>query len=64
MITAGEEWAGAIDRRFEEADIILLLLSADFVHSRYCFDVEMKRAPWSATSARRPSSSPSSCGPC
>jgi hypothetical protein len=44
LITAGEEWAGAIDRRLEEADTILLLLSAGFVHSRYSFDVEMKRA--------------------
>lgn len=44
MITAGEEWAGTIDQHLEEARVILLLLSADFVQSRYCFDVEMRRA--------------------
>lgn len=44
MLTAGDEWAGTIDRRLEEAQVILLLVSADFVQSRYCYDVEMKRA--------------------
>jgi hypothetical protein len=44
MIAAGDEWKGAIDRHLEEADIILLLVSADFLASNYCWDVEMKRA--------------------
>jgi hypothetical protein len=44
MIGAGEEWTGVIDRRLEEARVILLLVSADFVQSQYCYDVEMKRA--------------------
>jgi sirohydrochlorin ferrochelatase len=44
MLTGGEEWAGTIDQRLEEAQVILLLVSADFVQSRYCYDVEMKRA--------------------
>ncbi|HEX9002629.1 MAG TPA: TIR domain-containing protein, partial [Blastocatellia bacterium] len=44
MITAGTEWAGEIDRNLESARIVLLLVSADFIASDYCVDVEMKRA--------------------
>src|SRR5690348_17623516 len=43
-ITGGSEWAGQIDEHLEAAQIILLLVSADFLASEYCFDVEMKRA--------------------
>ncbi|WP_245427210.1 toll/interleukin-1 receptor domain-containing protein [Mesorhizobium sp. YM1C-6-2] len=43
-IGAGEEFAGAIDRHVETDDIILLLVSADFIASDYCYDIEMKRA--------------------
>jgi internalin A len=43
-ITAGEEWKGKIDENLEKADIILLLVSADFIASDYCYDIEMKRA--------------------
>ena len=43
-ISAGTEWAGQIDRNLESADIILLLVSADFIASDYCYDLEMKRA--------------------
>ena len=43
-ITAGEEWKGKIDKALETADVILLLVSADFLNSYYCFDVELKRA--------------------
>lgn len=44
VIGAGEEWRGAIDRHLEEADVILLLVSADFLASDYLFDVELRRA--------------------
>src|SRR5258708_2753823 len=44
MICAGTEWEGAIDQHLNDARVILLLISADFVHSQYCYDVEMKRA--------------------
>lgn len=44
MIRAGEAWADEIDARLEEADVILLLVSADFLASDYCWDREMKRA--------------------
>lgn len=44
MITAGREWKGEIDRSLDSARVVLLLVSADFVYSDYCYDVEMKRA--------------------
>ena len=43
-IGAGTEWKGAIDGHLESARIILLLVSANFIASDYCYDVEMKRA--------------------
>ena len=43
-ITAGSEWANAIDDNLEIADIILLLVSANFLASDYCYDKEMTRA--------------------
>jgi hypothetical protein len=43
-IVAGEEWAGAIDDNLEAADVILLLISSDFIASDYCYKIEMKRA--------------------
>ena len=44
QIRAGEEWRGRIDGNLEEAHIILFLVSADFLASDYCYDVEVKRA--------------------
>src|SRR6185437_12234254 len=43
-ITGGQEWAGQIDSNLEAADMILLLVSADFINSDYCYDKEMARA--------------------
>lgn len=43
-ITAGREWEHEIDKHLEEAQVILLLVSADFLASDYCWGVEMKRA--------------------
>jgi TIR domain len=43
-ITAGEEWKDAIDNHLESANIILLLVSSDFLASDYCYDIELKRA--------------------
>jgi hypothetical protein len=43
-ITAGSEWKGQIDQHLNTAGVILLLVSADFVNSDYCYDIEMKRA--------------------
>lgn len=40
-IQAGMEWEREIERRLNTAHIILLLVSADFVHSDYCYGKEM-----------------------
>ena len=43
-IEAGDDWKTAIDTNLERADIILLLVSSDFIASDYCWAREMKRA--------------------
>jgi len=43
-ITAGDVLGQRIDENLESADIILLLVSPDFLASDYCHDVEMQRA--------------------
>ena len=43
-IMSGTEWGKAIDENLEAADIILLLISADFLASDYCWDIEIQRA--------------------
>jgi TIR domain len=43
-ISAGTEWAGAIDAHLQRAHIILLLISADFLASDYCYGVEVQHA--------------------
>lgn len=44
LITADQEWAGKVDEELERADIILLLISSDFLSSAYCRDAEVSRA--------------------
>jgi hypothetical protein len=43
-IGSGKEWEGQICTHLREARIILLLVSADFLASDYCYDVEMNWA--------------------
>jgi len=43
-LVPGEKWDGKIRSELEEADIILFLVSADFLATDYIFDVEIKRA--------------------
>lgn len=43
-IHAGSDWANEIDTHLESAQIILLLISADFLASDYCYSVAMQRA--------------------
>ena len=43
-ISAGTEWAHQIDIHLNTADIILLLISSNFMASEYCYSIEMKRA--------------------
>lgn len=43
-IGAGQEFGKEIDRHVETDDIILLLVSSDFLDSDYCYEKEMARA--------------------
>ena len=43
-IGAGQDIARAIDEQINRDDILLLLVSSDFLASNYCYDIEMKRA--------------------
>lgn len=43
-IAAGTELGNAIDQNLNEADVILLLVSPDFINSDYCYEREMLRA--------------------
>jgi internalin A len=43
-ILPGDAWAEEISRKLKSADIVLLLVSADFVSSKYCYEVELDEA--------------------
>ena len=43
-IGAGEEWELSINSHLHDADVILLLVSSDFIASRYCYEIEMQEA--------------------
>ena len=43
-IVAGDDWKNEIDNNLESADIILFLISPDFLASEYCYDIEVKKA--------------------
>ena len=43
-ILPGDEWATDIDVNLNRADIILFLISADFIASKYCYEIEMPQA--------------------
>lgn len=43
-ISAGAEWAKEIDDNLNTADVILLLVSAEFLASDFCYEIELKRA--------------------
>lgn len=40
-ILAGTDWKQEIDTHLETADIILLLVSANFLNSDYCYEIEL-----------------------
>ncbi len=40
-LQGGEHWEEAIDQNLEEADIVLLLISPDFIASDYCYGYEL-----------------------
>lgn len=43
-LLAGDSWGDEISRNLEAADIVLLLVSIDFINSKYCYDIELDRA--------------------
>src|SRR5690348_14541991 len=43
-ISAGKDWVNEINVNLNTAHIILLLISADFLASEYCYSVEVRRA--------------------
>jgi predicted alpha/beta hydrolase family esterase len=43
-VGAGKEYQNEIDTHLDTASLILLLISADFIASDYCWDVEVRRA--------------------
>ena len=44
QIGPGEEWKSEIDQHLISADIILLLVSPDFIASNYCYEIEATKA--------------------
>ena len=44
LITPGSDWSREIERELEQADIVLFLVSPDFMASDYCLGVEVKQA--------------------
>lgn len=43
-LKAGDDLNATISKELEVADIIVLLVSSDFIHSKYCYDIELVRA--------------------
>ena len=43
-LDAGDEWVREISDNLESANIVLLLVSIDFINSEYCYDIELERA--------------------
>src|SRR5690348_16403014 len=43
-INAGTKWEEEIDKHLNDANIVLLLISPDFINSDYCYGTEMQRA--------------------
>ena len=43
-ISAGDQWDTKIDDALKSADIVLLIISIDFINTRYCYDVELGQA--------------------
>ena len=43
-LKAGDEWVHVISDKLRKSDIILLLISVDFINSKYCFEIELDEA--------------------
>jgi hypothetical protein len=44
MIKPGEVFAEVISKELDSADLIFILVSVDFVNSKYCYELELTRA--------------------
>src|SRR4051812_48330188 len=44
LIGAGDDWREAIEKQLRTADIVLLLVSSDFMASDFCIEIELRRA--------------------
>ncbi len=43
-IPPGSDWHDFVEKQLDQADIILLFITPDFIASNYCYHVQMKRA--------------------
>lgn len=43
-ISPGQEWQGKIDTNLCQANVIIFLISSDFIASDYCYDIETRKA--------------------
>jgi hypothetical protein len=43
-LAAGDNWAQEISDNLSSSRIILLLISIDFINSKYCYDIELEKA--------------------
>jgi hypothetical protein len=44
LLEPGSDWEKNIDNQLDTAHIILLLISANFLSSEYCYSIELRRA--------------------
>ncbi|HET8847000.1 MAG TPA: tetratricopeptide repeat protein [Ktedonobacteraceae bacterium] len=44
QIRAGSDWKLEVEKQLQEADLILLLVSADFLQSDYCYNLQLTQA--------------------
>lgn len=44
QIIPGDDWTATVDRYLKKVDVILLLVSPDYIASDYCYGIEMQRA--------------------
>lgn len=44
QIQAGDDWDKEIAKKLSQADIVLTLVSIDFINSKYCYDIELESA--------------------
>jgi hypothetical protein len=44
QISAGDDWDKEIAKKLGTADIVLALVSIDFINSKYCYDIELEKA--------------------